>query len=80
MFLQGVGGHRVRAEGGVLVFTSVARSDEGEYSVTATNSEGASSASVRVRVLFPPRIVGITREVMVGQGEPAHLECAVDAR
>ena len=77
---EGAERRRVRAEGGLLVIREVRREDEGVYEVQATNAEGAAQTRFRIRVLFPPRIVGITQQLLVGQREPAHLECAVHAR
>jgi len=69
---------RVRAVAGVVYFDTVLKSDEGTYFVAAENAEGKTEAEVPLEVHFPARIVGISPELMVGPGEPAHLECAAE--
>ncbi|XP_059086903.1 synaptogenesis protein syg-2-like [Tigriopus californicus] len=64
---------------GVFKIARVERNDGGYYTVTAKNQEGTTQAKIEIEVLYPPSIVNITHRVLVGPGEPAHLECAVDA-
>lgn len=70
---------RLSVVDGILNFSRVHRDDSGYYTISATNAEGTAQTKIQVDVLYAPRITDITSSVLVGEGEPAHLECAVDA-
>jgi len=70
---------RVYADNGVLNVSVVRRGDAGTYTIRASNQEGATETRIEINVLYPPSITDITESLMVGQGESANLECAVDA-
>ncbi|XP_040568180.1 nephrin isoform X2 [Lepeophtheirus salmonis] len=64
---------------GVLKINKASRSHAGIYAVSATNERGTSSITFEIDILYAPKIVYLTDSVLVGEGEPALFECAVDA-
>jgi len=65
--------------GGFLHLARVSREDAGTYTITANNSEGRAVATVKLDVLFSPKITNVTGPLLKDPREDAMFECSFDA-
>jgi len=65
--------------GGFLHLARVSRAHAGTYTIKANNSEGMAVTTIKLDVLFSPKITNVTGALLLDPKEDAMFECSFDA-